>query len=187
MTEPRIRQLPTDVVNKIAAGEVVERPASVVKELLENSVDALATRIDVELEAGGVELIRVVDDGGGVSPGDLPLAVAGHATSKIQSADDLFGVRTMGFRGEALASIASISRLHIRSRRRDADDGAELLVDGGTAGDVRACGCPPGTTIEIRQLFAHTPVRRKFLRTPATEFGHAAEQFTRIALANPRM
>jgi DNA mismatch repair protein MutL len=186
-TQTRIRQLPADVVNKIAAGEVVERPASVVKELLENSVDALASRIVVELQQGGIELIRVGDDGEGMERDDLPLAVASHATSKIETADDLFRVRTLGFRGEALASIAAVSRFGVRSRRRDADCGYELDCDGGRASDLRPCGCPPGTTIEVRQLFAHTPVRRKFLRAEATEFGHAAEQFTRIALAHPRL
>jgi DNA mismatch repair protein MutL len=183
----RIRQLPADVVNKIAAGEVVERPASVVKELLENSVDALASRIAVELQQGGIELIRVSDDGEGMLPDDLPLAVASHATSKIETAEDLFQVRTLGFRGEALASIAAVSRFAVRSRRQDSDCGHELDCDGGRFSDVRPCGCPPGTTIEVRQLFAHTPVRRKFLRAEATEFGYAAEQFTRIALAHPRL
>jgi len=186
-TPTRIRQLSADVVNKIAAGEVVERPASVVKELLENSVDALASRIVVELQQGGIELIRVSDDGEGMLPDDLPLAVASHATSKIETADDLFQVRTLGFRGEALASIAAVSRFHIQSRRRDSDCGYELECDGGRPSDVRPCGCPPGTSIEVRQLFAHTPVRRKFLRAEATEFGHAAEQFTRIALAHARL
>ena len=119
---PRIQQLDPNVVNKIAAGEVIERPASVVKELLENSVDALATRIDVDISEGGTELIRVADDGEGIHPDDLLLAVTSHATSKIRSDDDLFSVQTMGFRGEALASIASVSRLHIRTRRADSDE-----------------------------------------------------------------
>jgi DNA mismatch repair protein MutL len=186
-TQTRIRQLPADVVNKIAAGEVVERPASVVKELLENSVDALATRIVVDLQQGGIELIRVSDDGEGMDRDDLPLAVASHATSKIETAEDLFRVRTLGFRGEALASIAGVSRFAVRSRRHDSDCGYELSCDGGRPSEVRPCGCPPGTSIEVRQLFAHTPVRRKFLRAEATEFGHAAEQFTRIALAHARL
>ena len=183
----RIRQLSPDVVNKIAAGEVIERPASVVKELLENSVDALASRIDLEIEQGGVELIRIVDDGEGIHADDLELAVTSHATSKIESADDLFRVHTMGFRGEALASIAAVSRFRIRSRQADAECGYELNIDGGVAEPIKPCGCPPGTSIEVRRLLGNTPVRRKFLRTAPTEFGHISEQFTRIALANPRL
>ena len=183
----RIRQLSPAVVNKIAAGEVIERPASVVKELLENSVDALATRIEVDVEQGGAELIRVVDDGEGIQADDLELTVASHATSKITDADDLFQVATMGFRGEALASIAEVSRFRLRSRPHDQTQGMELDVQGGILKAPRPCGCPPGTLIEVRQLFLNTPVRRKFLKTQATEFGHIAEQFTRIALANPRL
>lgn len=184
---PRIQQLSTSVINKIAAGEVLERPANAVKELLENSVDALASRIEVDILAGGGELIRVVDDGEGIEPADLPLAVSSHATSKIHSADDLFQVHTFGFRGEALASMAEVSRLKIRSRPPTAESGAELEVDLGNVGQVRPCGCPVGTTIEIRDLFANTPVRRKFLKTAATEFGHIAEQFTRVALPQTRL
>ncbi len=180
-----IRKLPPGVVNKIAAGEVIERPASVVKELLENSIDAGATRIDVSIEKGGSELIRISDDGSGIPEDQLLLAVASHATSKIRDADELFHVRSLGFRGEALASIAEISQMVIRSRSLGADAGAELEVIGGQVGAVRPCGCPVGTTIEVRNLFYNTPVRRKFLRTPQTETGHANEAFTRIALAHP--
>ncbi|MEX0717178.1 MAG: DNA mismatch repair endonuclease MutL [Planctomycetaceae bacterium] len=183
----RIRPLAASVVNQIAAGEVIERPASVVKELLENSLDALATRIEVDVESGGIEAIRIVDDGEGIHPDDLPLAVASHATSKLATAEDLFRVHTLGFRGEALASIASVSRMRIRTRRADALAGVEVEIDRGTLGTPQPCGCPPGTQIEIRQLFHNTPVRRKFLRTPATELGYVAEQFTRIALAHPRL
>ncbi len=183
----RIRQLEPAVVNKIAAGEVVERPANVVKELLENSVDALSTRIDVEIAKGGTELIRIVDDGEGIHPEDLPLAVASHATSKLQTADDLFRVSTMGFRGEAIASIASISELRIASRTPDAETGHEILVSQGEVREPTPCGCPFGTVIEIRRLFASAPVRRRFLRTVGTEFSHVGEQFTRIALAHPRL
>jgi len=186
-TRCRIHQLPPEVVNKIAAGEVVERPASVVKELLENSVDAAACRVDIDIRQGGAELIRVVDDGEGIHRDDLPLAVTSHATSKIDTADDLFRVNTMGFRGEALASIAAVSRMRLRSRPRESDCGYELTVDGGTVSEVKPCGCAAGTTIEIRQLFGNTPVRRKFLRTAATEFGHISEQVTRVALAHPRL
>ena len=183
----RIKQLSTSVINKIAAGEVIERPASVVKELLENSVDALATRIDVEIVAGGSELIRIVDDGEGIHPDDLVLSVSSHATSKIRNADDLFGVQTMGFRGEALASVAEVSRLRIRSRQADQSHGMELCVNLGEVVPPRPCGCPLGTQIEIRNLFENTPVRRKFLKTMSTEFSHINEQFARVALANPRL
>jgi DNA mismatch repair protein MutL len=184
---PTIRQLPPSVVNKIAAGEVIERPASVVKELLENSVDAGATRIDVHLGAGGTDLVRIVDDGCGISAADLPLAVASHATSKIATADDLFHVGTFGFRGEALASIGEVSQLVIRSRQRGADAGHELELDGGRRSDIAPCGCPEGTAIEVRNLFFNTPVRRKFLRASQTEIGHCSEAFTRLALAHPQV
>ncbi len=184
---PRIRQLSPAVVNKIAAGEVIERPASVVKELLENSVDALSTRIEVDVVQGGAELIRVVDDGEGIHPDDIELAVTSHATSKIEDADDLFHVHTLGFRGEALASIAEVSRFRIRSRQHDQPRGIEMEVEGGIVKEPRPCGCPAGTLIEVRQLFLNTPVRRKFLKTAATEFAHLAEHFTRIALAHPRL
>ncbi|MDB4614052.1 DNA mismatch repair endonuclease MutL [bacterium] len=184
---PRIRELDAVVVNKIAAGEVIERPASVVKELLENSVDALSTRIEVDVADGGAELIRVVDDGEGMHPEDLFLAVTSHATSKISSDDELFSVQTMGFRGEALASIASVSRFRIRTRPEDQSEGCELEVNGGQVGQVKKVGCSAGTLIEVKQLFANTPVRRKFLKTVNTEFGHISEQFSRVAIANPRL
>ena len=185
--ETRIHQLSPSVINKIAAGEVIERPASVVKELLENSVDALATRIEVDIEQGGAELIRIVDNGEGIHPDDMLLTIASHATSKIASADDLFQVQTMGFRGEALASISEVSQFRLRSKQRDAKVGTELEVNGGQVSEPKACGCPQGTQIEVRQLFFNTPVRRKFLKTQSTEFGHISEQFTRIALANPNL
>ncbi|HVW02884.1 MAG TPA: DNA mismatch repair endonuclease MutL [Planctomycetaceae bacterium] len=184
---PRIQQLDRHVINKIAAGEVIERPASVVKELLENSVDALSTRIEIEIGDGGAELIRITDDGEGIHPDDLLLAVASHATSKIRSADDLFQVQTLGFRGEALASIAEISHFRLRTRTAETEEGLELEVRAGDIGDPRPCGCPVGTQIEVRELFVNTPVRRKFLKTAATELGHIVEHFTRIALANPRL
>lgn len=182
---PEIRQLPTSVINKIAAGEVIERPASVVKELLENAVDSGARRIEVALGQGGGEYVRVSDDGCGIAPEQLPLAVASHATSKIRDADDLFHVATLGFRGEALASISEVSRFLIRSRLPDATAGAQLEVIGGSLSAVEPCGCGPGTTIEVRDLFFNTPVRRKFLRAAQTETGHATEAFTRVALAAP--
>jgi len=182
---PEIRRLPASIVNKIAAGEVIERPASVVKELVENALDAGATRVDVAVEKGGSELVRVVDDGCGIPPEQIPLAVTSHATSKLASADDLFSVRTLGFRGEALASIAEVSRLLLRSRVPGESAGAEVEVTGGEMREVAPCGAPTGTTIEVRNLFFNTPVRRKFLRTTQTEMGHASEAVTRLALAQP--
>lgn len=183
----KIFQLPPSVVNKIAAGEVIERPASVVKELMENSVDAGATRIDVSVEQGGLELLRVSDDGCGMTADELPLAVASHATSKIKDADDLFRIGTLGFRGEALASIAEISRLTVRSRTHDGAAGAQLEIAGGHNQGVSPCGCPPGSTFEVRSLFYNTPVRRKFMRSTQTEMGHISEAFTRLALAHPHI
>jgi len=183
----RIQQLDTSVINKIAAGEVIERPANVVKELIENSVDAMATRIEVDIVDGGAELIRITDDGEGIHPDDILLAVSSHATSKIVTAEDLFFIQTMGFRGEALASIAEVSHINIRTRQKDAVAGVELDVNCGERSEVIPCGCPTGTRIEIRNLFASTPVRRKFLKTKSTEFGHISDQFTRVALANPRL
>jgi len=184
---PEIKQLPPSVVNKIAAGEVIERPASVVKEIVENAVDSGATRVDISIEQGGAQLIRVADNGCGIAPEQLQLAVASHATSKIRDADDLFNVHTFGFRGEALASIAEVSQMHIRSRLPDEQAGAELEINGGRQSDVVPCGCPPGTIIEIRNLFFNTPVRRKFMKTTQTELGHASEAVTRIVLAHPNV
>jgi DNA mismatch repair protein MutL len=184
---PVIRLLSPSVVNKIAAGEVIERPASVVKELVENSVDAGATRIDVSIEKGGSDAIRVADNGCGIAIDDLPLATASHATSKIHSADDLFSVATLGFRGEALASIAEVSRLTICSRTEGSENGGELEVIGGVSQPVMPVGCPVGTTIEVRNLFFNTPVRQKFLRSAQTETGHAIEMVTRLALAHPHI
>jgi DNA mismatch repair protein MutL len=180
---PRIQQLSPLVVSKIAAGEVIERPASVVKELLENSIDAGARRIAIDVEQGGVELIRIVDDGCGMVPEDLPLAFASHATSKLREADDLFRVGTLGFRGEALASIGGIAQVTLQSRTAEQASGAEVSCHGGELSDVRPWNGAPGTRIEVRHLFYNTPVRRKFLRTTATEMAQINEAVTRIALA----
>lgn len=184
---PRIRQLPPDLVTKIAAGEVIERPASVVKELLENSVDAGATRIDIDLDAGGTELIRVVDDGCGIEPDDMPLAFAQHATSKLKSADDLFAIHTMGFRGEALASVAGVGQVTLQSRTHTAASGCELRCDGGAFHAPKPWNGAPGTRLEVRHLFYNVPVRKKFLKSVATELGHVCETVTRIALAHPTL
>ena len=184
---PRIQQLPPSVVTKIAAGEVIERPASVVKELLENSVDAGSTRIDIDLEAGGTELIRVVDDGCGIAADDLALAFASHATSKLRTAADLFAIATMGFRGEALASVAGVAKVTLQSRTHDQPSGAELRCDGGDLSPVRPWNGSPGTRLEVRHLFYNVPVRKKFLKSVATELGHVCESVTRLSLANPHL
>jgi DNA mismatch repair protein MutL len=183
----RIQQLSPSLVNRIAAGEVIERPASVVKELVENAIDAGATHITVEVEDGGRELIRIVDDGCGIPPDDLPLAFASHATSKLASDDDLFAIRTMGFRGEALASIGSVSHARIVSRTQDADAAYEVVNRGGEISTPQAAAGNAGTTIEVRNLFFNVPARRKFLKGTATEFGHIAETLQRIALPYPQI
>lgn len=180
-----IRQLPEILINQIAAGEVVERPASVVKELVENALDAGATRVDIDLEEGGVRLIRIRDNGGGIAAEQLPLAVSRHATSKIASLDDLESVATLGFRGEALPSIASVSRFTLASRQPQDEHGAALQVEGGKVGDVAPRAHAPGTTVEVRELFYNVPARRKFLRAERTELGHIEEWLRSLALARP--
>ncbi|MDH3314234.1 MAG: DNA mismatch repair endonuclease MutL [Gammaproteobacteria bacterium] len=180
---PRIQALAGVLSNQIAAGEVIERPASVVKELIENSLDAAARRIQIEVEAGGVGLIRVRDDGCGIHPDDLRLALGRHATSKIASLNDLERVRSFGFRGEALPSIASVSRLRLASRTADSDSGFEVVAEGAPADAIRPVAIPLGTLVSVRDLFFNTPARRKFLRTERTEFRHLEDVVKRAALS----
>ncbi len=180
-----IRQLPNLLVNQIAAGEVIERPASVVKELLENALDADATRIRVIIEGGGRELIQIIDDGKGINADELVLAVSPHATSKISQAADLDCIQTLGFRGEAMASIMSISRMTVLSRTADDASAHVLEGEGATMNTPSPCAGKPGTTITVRNLFFNTPARRKFLKTDKTEFGHIANHVQRIALSHP--
>ncbi|MEC7550337.1 MAG: DNA mismatch repair endonuclease MutL, partial [Pseudomonadota bacterium] len=182
----RINLLSQRLANQIAAGEVVERPASVVKELLENSLDSEATRLDIDIEQGGVKLIRIRDNGAGILKEDLPLALSRHATSKIRELTDLETITSLGFRGEALASISSVSRLTLQSRAQVAEDelawqvqaeGQEMLAE------VTPVSHPHGTTVEVRDLFFNTPARRKFLRTEKTEFARIEETVKRLALS----
>lgn len=185
----RIRLLPDHVANQIAAGEVVERPASVVKELVENALDAQAARIHVEVQAGGRSLIRVTDDGLGMSRDDALLCLERHATSKIRRAEDLASIGTMGFRGEALPSIASVSRFTLTTRERDSGspEGTQVVINGGKIIEVRAAGCAPGTSVEARQLFFNLPARRKFLRAEETERAHIQHYVMLAALAHPHV
>jgi DNA mismatch repair protein MutL len=178
-----IRVLDSHLIDQIAAGEVIERPSSIVKELVENSLDAGARSVEVEIEAGGVRLTRVRDDGSGIPSGELRLALERHATSKVACADDLAAITTLGFRGEALPSIASVSRFEVTSRHADSDRAARVLVDAGIVGELLPAAHPPGTTIEVRDLFYNLPARRKFLRSEVTEQGHIVRLVERLALS----
>ncbi len=187
VTPPVIRQLTDAIANQIAAGEVVERPAAVVKELSENALDAGATRIVIRLEDGGRRLVEVEDDGHGMRPGDLALAVARHATSKLVDADDLFRIATLGFRGEALPSIAGVSEFTIASRTHDAAQGQELRLEGGVHAGFVPCAMSAGTRVTVRNLFWNVPARLKFLKSEAAECGHVTDQVMRLALSHPRV
>jgi len=183
----KIKILPENLSNKIAAGEVVERPAAVVKELVENALDAEATRIIIEVEKGGRSLMRVSDNGVGMGHDDALLAIERYATSKISTDDDLFAIRTLGFRGEALPSIAAVSHFKLITRNHTADTGTEVMVDGGKIKNVSEVGAPEGTMITVKQLFFNTPARRKFLKTIGTEMSHIADIVARIALGHPEV
>ncbi|NLO98067.1 MAG: DNA mismatch repair endonuclease MutL, partial [Peptococcaceae bacterium] len=182
---PIIKILDQHCINQIAAGEVVERPLSVVKELVENAIDAGAKKIEISVEGGGQSLIKVRDDGCGMLSEDLKLAILPHATSKITRIEDLNDLRTLGFRGEALSSIAAISKLSIVSRRPEEAVGWEIRVEGGKLVSFTETGCAPGTVVTVTDLFFNTPARRKFLRSPNTEFGLISDMIGRLALANP--
>ncbi|OAM25966.1 DNA mismatch repair endonuclease MutL [Eikenella sp. NML01-A-086] len=184
---PRIHALPDHLVNQIAAGEVVERPAAALKEIIENSIDAGATRIQVELAGGGIRLIRVADNGSGIHADDLPLALSRHATSKIASLQDLEHVHSMGFRGEGLASIASVSRLTLTSRQEGSPAARQVRARDGQIEPAAAAAHPVGTSVEVADLFFNTPARRKFLKSENTEYAHCATVFDRLALANPQI
>jgi DNA mismatch repair protein MutL len=181
----KIQILPENLANQIAAGEVVERPASVVKELIENSLDATATEIFIEIEKGGKSLIRVTDNGHGMKKDDAFLCLERHATSKVKCAEDLFALHTMGFRGEALPAVASVSRLRLTTRSLEDDSGWQIYTEGGTIRQAEAVGTAHGTVVEVRNLFFNTPGRRKFLRKEETEFGHIADVVSRLALSRP--
>ena len=183
----RIRILAENVANKIAAGEVVERPASVVKELLENSLDAGARSIRIEVESGGKRLIRVIDDGSGMNHDDALLAFERHATSKLRTADDLLSIATLGFRGEALPSIAAISRLLLETRTAEEEEGTRIEFAGGKLVGVKPAGLPSGTSISVADIFYCVPARRKFLKSETTELGHIASLVTHYALAHPEV
>jgi DNA mismatch repair protein MutL len=182
-----IHILPDDLASKIAAGEVIERPASVVKELIENSIDAGAREIKIEIRGGGQRFIRVADDGCGIPAAEVPLAFARHATSKLNSVDDLFRIQTLGFRGEALPSIAAVARVTLITRARDESIGTQIRVDGGKIVEQRAQGAPQGTIVTVEDLFRHVPARLKFLKTPATEAGRIADLINAYALAYPAL
>src|SRR3954471_9450463 len=180
----KINRLPADLANQIAAGEVVERPASVVKELVENALDAGASRLTIHVELGGKKQVRVEDDGCGMEPGDARMAIERHATSKIRRSDDLAAIRTLGFRGEALPSIASVSHFVLRTRARGQQTGTEIRVNGGTVASAVEVGAPEGTRIEVNDLFYNFPARRKFLKSDGAESAQVSRVVAQLALSN---
>ncbi|MBN2055431.1 ATP-binding protein, partial [bacterium] len=182
--ESKIRVLPDVIANKIAAGEVVERPASVVKELLENAVDAGASKVFIEVRGGGKDLIRITDDGCGMTRDDAILAFERHATSKISRFEDLEQIRSFGFRGEAVPSIAAVSRVCVTTAAEDGGPGTEIQIAGGNLLDIKDSLREPGTTFEVQKLFFNVPARRKFLKAPLTELSHVTDMVTNLALAN---
>ena len=184
---PHIQQLETHVADLIAAGEVVERPASVVKELVENAVDAGASQITVEIREGGIGFIRITDNGGGIEKEDIPLAFLRHSTSKIRSAEDLAGVSSLGFRGEALSSISAVSMVELITKTRESTLGSRCCVEGGVQKSLEEIGAPDGTTFIVRNLFYNTPARKKFLRTEMTEAAAVHEMMTHLALSHPEI
>ena len=184
---PHIQQLDPHVADLIAAGEVVERPASVVKELVENAMDAGASAVVVEIQSGGMSLIRVTDNGCGIAPGEMPTAFLRHATSKLREAGDLAAIGTLGFRGEALAAISAVSRLDVLSRQRGAELGASLSLEGGVPGPVEDAGCPEGTTMMVRELFYNTPARLKFMKSDSAEAAAVGAMIGQIALSHPEV
>ena len=184
---PHIQQLSPHVADLIAAGEVVERPASVIKELVENAIDAGASAVVVELQSGGMALIRVTDNGCGIAPQELPTAFLRHATSKLRAPEDLAAIGTLGFRGEALAAISAVSRLDVFSRQRGSRTGASLRLEGGVPGRVEEAGCPEGTTIAVKELFYNTPARLKFMKADSAEAAAAAGVIAQIALSRPEV
>src|SRR5262252_6855685 len=183
----KINRLPPELANQIAAGEVIERPASVIKELVENAIDAGATRLTIHVELGGKKQVRVEDDGEGMEPDDARLALERHATSKIRRADDLAAIATLGFRGEALPSIASVSHFVLRTRARGEQSGTEIRVNGGAVASVTEIGAAEGTTIEVNDLFYNLPARRKFLKSDAAESAQVSRIVTQLALAYPEV
>lgn len=183
----RINILSEDTANKIAAGEVVERPASVVKELVENSIDANAQNIVIEIEEGGTALIRIIDDGDGIYKDDIAKAFLPHATSKIKESEDIFNISTLGFRGEALPSIASVAKVNLKSKEKDQDLGYEVTIEGNNFTEVTECGVNKGTILEVRDLFFNVPARKKFLKSVSKEASVINDIITRLALANPKI
>ncbi len=183
----KIRLLPESLASQVAAGEVVERPASVAKELVENSIDAGASNIEIRIQRGGIALIRVTDDGCGMNRDDALMCLERNATSKIKTKEDLAAIHTLGFRGEAIPSIASVSKFRLATREPDSLTGTEIIINGGKVVSVKDCGEPPGTQIEVRSLFYNLPARRKFLRTENTEYSHLEQVIKTQAIANEKI